>query len=481
MRTCDLLDGLQIEEVVNNLPQDIDGIYSSSSEVKQGGLFVCLKGSTADGHDFAAQAAEKGAVAVVCEKKLDLPVCQIVVKDARAALSLLAAKFFGEPAKSLKLISVVGTNGKTSTAFIISTVLNACGEKCALISTNGVYIGNEFFPNKLTTPDPMDMQRFLKHAKDAGCKFCVTEVSAHAIALKKTFGMTADMAVFTNFSQDHLDYFKTMENYRAVKKSYFFRPNIKTAAVNVDDALGAEIISDTDVPVITFGLNAPADVFAVDVSCEDERSSYVLNVCDDVAFVGYCLSGKFNVYNTLAAAAACTAFGIRPQQFAAALGQMKAIEGRNQWVSFPKGFKAVIDFAHTPEGIRNVLAHLRSSTFGRLITVFGCGGDRDKTKRAAMAEAVSEFSDYALLTSDNPRFEDPFDIMFEAEKGLSICHELVCDRGKAIAKAIGMAKKDDTIAILGKGHENYQEINGTRLHFSDMEVVLELLSANSRR
>lgn len=481
MQVEKLIESLKINEVVNNLPDEVSQIYTVSSQVKQDGMFVCIKGFKADGHDFAAEAVQNGAACIVCQRKLDLPVCQIIVDDTHKAISLLASAFYGNPSKKLKIICVVGTNGKTSTAFIIDGILNSAGHKCALVSTNGIYIDGNYIKNDMTTPDPLVLNALFAQMVDAEAEYCVMEMSAHAIEQQKLFGTVADLAVFTNFSQDHLDYFGTIENYRKVKKSFFGKDCAKIAVLNSDDELGREIAREEGIPCVTYGLENPADVFAIDVNCEGESSSYVMNIYDEIAFIRYKLSGRFNVYNTLAAATVCRVFGINLKSIAKGLSQLKCIEGRNQWVYFPKGFKVVVDFAHTPDGIANILSYLRDSTFGKLIVVFGCGGDRDKSKRKVMGKVVSKYADYAYITSDNPRSEDPFEIMFEAEKGLYINHELVCDRKTAITKAVNAAKQDDTVAILGKGHEKYQEINGVKYPFSDMDAVLDLLSANSLR
>lgn len=481
MLTEKLTARLKINQVVNNLPREITSISVSSTETTDGSLFVCLKGTNADGHDYAAEAVKKGAVCIVCERPLELPVCQLVVEDTHKAASLLAAEFYGRPADRFKLICVVGTNGKTSTAFIIHKILTTAGHKSALISTNGIYVDGQYRQNQMTTPDPLYLNELFYDIAECGSEFCVMEMSAHAIHQNKLYGTVADLAVFTNFSQDHLDYFKSMQNYRAVKKSFFDKSCAKIAVVNADDDLGREILADGRLPAVSYGVENPSDVFAVDINCEGERASYVMNIYDEIRAVNYFLPGRFNVYNTLAAATACRVFGIKADAIAKGIAAVKSIEGRNQSVCFPKGFKVVVDFAHTPEGIQNILSHLRSSTFGKLIVVFGCGGDRDKGKRALMGKAVSAYADYAVITSDNPRSEDPFEIMFAAESGLKIDHELICDRKTAIAKAVWRASKDDTVAILGKGHEKYQEINGVKYPFSDMEIVLDLLSANSLR
>lgn len=476
-----LLSKTQTIRLVNFADVEISGVYNDSGQVKSGGLFICQKGCRFDGHDFAAAAVKNGAVCVVAERELPLTVPVVVVPDARAAEADIAAEFYGRAAEKLKIICVVGTNGKTSTAFITEKILSSAGKKTALISTNGIYILGEYRPNEMTTPRTLTLHRLFAEMAEKGVEYCVMEMSAHAIALDKLRGVTAELAVFTNFSRDHLDYFGDMESYRGVKKSFFTSAHARAAVLNADDETGRQIARETDLPFVTYGIDNPADAFAVNVDCEGEKTSYFLNVYDEVEPVNSALTGRFNVYNTLAAATACRVLGIKPHDISHGISEIKFIEGRCQTVVFAKGFRVVVDYAHTPDGIKNVLAHLKASTFGRLIVVYGCGGERDKTKRPLMGEAVSEYADYAFVTSDNPRGEDPFEIMFQTEKGLSVAHRLVCDRRAAITGAVYMAEKDDVVAVLGKGHEKYQEINGAKYPFGDMDVVLELAGKDSAR
>lgn len=485
MRLTELLSfsetEIYVKEVKNFRDCEITSVSSCSSQVKNGAMFFCVKGEKADGHDFAFEAIKNGAVCVVCEKPLDAEVCQIIVDNSDKAQAAFSNAFFGFPTKKLKIICVVGTNGKTSTAVLINSVLKEAGYKTGLISTNGIWIGEDYEKNDMTTPCPCRLYELFFEMQKQKVNFCVMEMSAHAIKREKLFQVEADLAVFTNFSQDHLDYFKNMQNYADTKMSFFKKGKTKIAVVNADDKIGRELIFNAEVPTVSYGIDNPSDVFAMDVECEKDFSSYIMNIYDEVYKMEYPLTGKFNVYNTLAAATACRVFGIKPDVIGKGIRKIKFIEGRNQAYRFPQGFKVVIDYAHTPEGIENILSHLKASTFGKLITVFGCGGNRDKSKRKIMAESVSKYSDYAVLTSDNPRYEDPYEIMFEAEKGLSVNHELMCDRKAAITRAIGKAEKDDVVAVLGKGHEKYQEIKGEKLPFSDAEIVLELLCSVSPR
>ncbi|MBE5748188.1 MAG: UDP-N-acetylmuramoyl-L-alanyl-D-glutamate--2,6-diaminopimelate ligase [Clostridiales bacterium] len=473
MDTLQLLSGLKILQVVNTIPQQIEGVFCDSNQVTKNSLFVCIKGTNCDGHDFALHAIKNGATVVVCQKQMDIDVCQIVVEDTHKAISYLASAWHGFPAQKMRVICVVGTNGKTSTATLIYKVLSQTGHKSALISTNGIFIDEKFIENKMTTPDPMELNCLWQKMAESGTKFCVMEMSAHAIDQQKTFGNVVDLAVFTNLSQDHLDYFGNMQKYGYTKQSFFDRQYAKIAVVNSDDKLGQKIIKQNKIPTVSYGITNVADVFAIDVDCNGQSSSFIINLYDEVCVFRYNLSGLFNVYNVLACATACRVFGIKANEIVKALLCVDEIEGRNQTVFLPNGVRVVVDYAHTPDGFANVLPHLKQSTKGKLICVFGCGGNRDKTKRKTMGQIASKFCDFVFITSDNPRFEDPFDIMFQVQEGVSSDHQLVCNRGQAITTALNVAKNGDTVAILGKGHEKYQEINGAKYPFCDMTAVLQ--------
>lgn len=468
-----ILDSLNILHVVNNIPKQISGVCCHTDDVKKDSLFVCIKGSNFDGHDFAKQAVEKGACVVVCQKPLDIDVCQLIVDDTHKAMSLLASCLYDYPAKKLKIICVVGTNGKTSTATLIYKILSKTGHKSALVSTNGIYIDGKYVPNNMTTPDPLMLNKLWSNMAECGTKFCVMEMSAHAIHQQKTFGNVVDMAVFTNLSQDHLDYFGDMQTYAEVKQSFFDKNYAKIAVINADDKLGQKLIKNQKIPTVSYGITNVADVFAMYVDCYGKTSSFVINLYDEVCRFVYNLSGMFNAYNVLACATACRVFGIKADEIATALEDIKEIEGRNQTVFLPNGARVVVDYAHTPDGMQNILSYLKQSTKGKLVAVFGCGGNRDKTKRKVMGQIASNFCDFVFVTSDNPRYENPFDIMFQVQKGICVDHQLVCDRKQAINYALDMADKNDTVAILGKGHEKYQEINGIKYPFCDMDVVVD--------
>ncbi|MBR2030060.1 MAG: hypothetical protein IJ999_04060 [Clostridia bacterium] len=326
MDTLQLLSGLKILQVVNTIPQQIDGVFCDSKKVTKNSLFVCINGTNCDGHDFAFQAVKNGATVVVCQKQMDIDVCQLVVEDTHKAMSYLASAWYDFPAKKMRVICVVGTNGKTSTATLIYKVLCQTGHKSALISTNGIFIDEKFIENKMTTPDPMELNCLWQKMAECGTKFCVMEMSAHAIDQQKTFGNVVDLAVFTNLSQDHLDYFGNMQKYGYTKQSFFDRQYSKIAVVNSDDKLGQKIIKQNKIPTVSYGITNVADVFAIDVDCNGQSSSFVINLYDEVCFFRYKLSGLFNIYNVLACATTCRVFGIKANEIAKALLCVDEIE-----------------------------------------------------------------------------------------------------------------------------------------------------------
>ncbi|GHV00525.1 UDP-N-acetylmuramoyl-L-alanyl-D-glutamate--2,6-diaminopimelate ligase [Clostridia bacterium] len=475
----------EISSLVKKLPyfeiqgqnEKITSLACDSANVETGGLFFCLPGMKTDGHAFAAEAAEAGARALVVERFLPLPVTQILVGDARSAMAVMAGSFYGSPIEKMRLIGVTGTNGKTTTTYILREIAKAAGIETGLIGTTCNKIGDTELPAHMTTPDPIELHALFADMLSRGVQWVITEVSAHAIDLRKMDGTRADAAVFTNLSQDHLDYFQTLERYKEVKKSYFTPEYCKRAVVNADDPAGREIIGAARVPVTTYGCENPSDVFAVNFETGVTGLKYVINLFDDIYDIKFRLSGRYNMYNTLAAAAAAHVLGAGVKDVVKGIGALKSVPGRFNTLQ-ARPFSIVVDFAHTPEGIANVCKCAREFTKGKLIVVFGCGGNRDKTKRPLMGKAAGASADYAVLTSDNPRFEPPFDIMRQAERGLqeTSCRYIAIEnRREAIAHALKTARKNDAVLILGKGDENYQDICGVKYPFSDADVVYELL------
>lgn len=456
---------------------EISGLACDSSKVLPGYLFFCLVGKENDGHTFAADALSRGAAAIVVERRLALDCIQIESTDTRSAMSIAAAKFYGNPAKRLKLIGVTGTNGKTTTTYIIKSIIEAAGHSCGLIGTNRIEYCDKKIPSVLTTPDPIELQQTFSDMVSSGVEYAVMEVSAHALALKKVDGLKYEVAAFTNFSRDHLDYFGDMREYANAKRELFTPEHAKSAVVNVDDELGMRIMHETKLPVVSYGVENPSDVFGIDLDMSAYGLSYIINMFDKVGKVKFNLTGRFNMYNTLCAAAVTSALGLPFSAIIDGIRNVKKIDGRFNIINTAK-CSVIIDFAHTDDGIANILRAIREFAPARVITVFGCGGNRDKSKRAVMGKIVSEMSDYCFVTSDNPRFEPPVDIILQIEQGIkeigNTNYKPIVDRKEAIRAAIEMANKDDIVLIAGKGAEQYQDVMGRKQPYNDEKYVLEL-------
>ncbi len=467
-----LLNGVCCEVVGNGNP-DITSLAMDTSEVKPNCLFFCIKGNKYDGHNFFRKVIGDGASAIVCERQLDTQALQIVVEDVRAAMSLMAKNFYENYVDKLKVIYIVGTNGKTSTSYVLDSILSDAGYNTAVIGTNGIFFNNQRHRNSLTTPDPIELHYWFKQMYLNKVDIVIMEASAHAIALRKLQGICADFAIFTNFSQDHLDFFRTMEDYAKVKKSIFNKRYIKNAIVNVDDELGKEIVDI--LPTSTYAINSKADIVASEVKIGVIGSDYKFTAFGQSAVVSTHLAGEFNVYNTLAAISCALALGVDIDTAVNAVGKIDEVSGRNETVIRSDGARIVIDFAHTPDGIENILSFLKKTTDGNLIVVFGCGGNRDKFKRPLIGEKVSEYADFAVLTNDNPRYEDPKQIARDVYERLTCKYKVILNRSQATEYALSIAKANDTVAILGKGAEEYQEIRGRKFPYSDIDIVRSLL------
>ncbi len=473
MRLQQLLVGVGCK-IYGNDDVEVTSLCCDTSKVSRGCLFFCLNGKNYDGHEMIVKALGDGAVGVVCERKLDTEALQIVVPSSRSAMAICAKNFNDCVADKMKIVSIVGTNGKTSTSYILNAILCRHGIDCGVIGTNGVFFGGKKYSSSLTTPDPIELHNWLKLMYLAKVRSVIVEVSAHAIALSKMSGICAEAAIFTNFSQDHLDYFGTMQKYAEVKKSYFCRDYVRNAVVNVDDELGKQIA--VDCPCVTYSAKGDADVFAENVKVTEDSIIFILNAFGQKAVIKSRLGGLFNVYNILAAAACAVAMGIPMEIVAAAVSELDKIDGRNEKYVLPNGAKIIVDYAHTPDGIDNVLSYLRDNCNGKLIVVFGCGGNRDKFKRPLMAKAVSKYADFAVITNDNPRYEDPKTIAEDILYGMSCPCKVVLNRKQATEYAASVAESNDVVAVLGKGAERYQEVRNKKLPYSDSDTVLELIN-----
>jgi UDP-N-acetylmuramoyl-L-alanyl-D-glutamate--2,6-diaminopimelate ligase len=477
MRVSELLEGVEVKKVIGDAGVEVCGLYCDSRLVSTKGLFFALAGTSADGHSFAPYAEERGAACVVCEREVPVTVTQVIVDDSRKAMAKMSSNFYGNPSEKLKIVGVTGTNGKTSTTFLLKSIVEASGGSAGVLGTSGCFIGDKLLPTALTTPDPIELNKLLSLMADYGVDVVVMEVSAHALALKKLEGVKFEVGIFTNLTQDHLDFFQNMENYKKTKKSFFSPKFCKNMLINADDPCGREIASECEGTAYTYALDTPARFSAVDIDYSN-GISYLADLDGEAANITSPLYGRFNVYNTLAAASACKILGISANDIVKGIRALREVEGRFNVIDSGKGFKVIIDYAHTPDGVKNVLTAARELCKRKLICVFGCGGNRDKSKRKVMGNIVSELADFAVITSDNPRYEDPMDIINEIEKGMKkgvsayICIE---NRAKAIHYALYTAKEGDIVAILGKGSERYQEIAGIRYPYSDMETVNKLL------
>src|SRR5229473_6944497 len=481
MQLKTLLAAIPVREIIGPSDRAVESIAYDSRRVQRNGLFVAMRGEKSDGHDFIGQAIEKGASVIVAEREEKHPraTC-VVVENTRHALADLAATFYGFPARKLKLAAVTGTNGKTTTTFLIKHICEKAGTRCGLLGTVRYEIGERVLPAARTTPESLDLQELLSQIANAGCRGAAMEVSSHALAQERTRGIEWDTAVFTNLTQDHLDYHSTMENYFESKAKLFTqlaqqqKKRKPVAIINIDDRYGRRLLEKIDkkVSVVTFGMGALADFRASNYRMEFGGTSYQLDARGKSYLIRVPLIGRFNVANSLAALAAANALGINLRDAVLSLGRSPQVPGRLEIVPAKRQFQVFVDYAHTPDALLNVLKTLRGLEPRRLLVVFGCGGNRDRQKRRLMGEMVDRHADYAIVTSDNPRKEDPAAIIAEVEKGFHSNHyEKIVDRTKAIARAIELAQSRDIVLIAGKGHETYQEFADHTVPFDDIQVA----------
>ncbi len=478
MKLCDLLQDVVILEAKADLNMEISAVAYDSRKVTPGGLFVAISGFAADGNRFIPMAMEKGACAVVTAKMPKEEVPYILVEDDRLALALIGRNFYDRPAESMTLIGVTGTNGKTSTTLILKQVLERMtGCKAGLIGTMENQIGDEVIPTERTTPESFELQGLFARMRDAGCKYAIMEVSSHAIALNRVGGVRFDVAAFTNLTEDHLDFHKTMENYCDTKAQLFARCD--AAVLNLDDAWFERMGRLASCPIVTTSAKAEAGIYVRHLQLKADGIDLTAvsdGICYDITMP---IPGRFTVYNTLSVLGIVKALGLDLAQAAQALTYVRGVKGRIEVVPTPgKDYTVLIDYAHTPDGLENVLHSVRDFCKGRLIAVFGCGGDRDPIKRPIMGRIGVELSDIAIITSDNPRTEDPAaiirDVVAGVEEGVGT-YKIIENRRKAIEYAMDIGRKDDIIVLAGKGHETYQEINGVKHHLDEREEVAAYL------
>lgn len=477
-----LIQVLNAPQIDGDEHVDIIGIQSDSRKIGQGYLFVAVRGTAVDGHNYIAGAIEKGAKAIVCEEipqELKGKATFVVVKDSADALGKLLSCWYDFPSDKLVLVGVTGTNGKTTIATLLYEMFRKMGHKVGLLSTVCNYIDGEAIPTDHTTPDPITLHALIKKMYDAGCEYAFMEVSSHSIDQKRISGLSFNGGIFTNLTRDHLDYHKTVENYLKAKKKFFDDlPASAFAITNMDDKSGLVMLQNTAAKKLTYSLRTLADFKGKILESHFDGTDLIINNREvSVPFVG-----RFNAYNLLAVYGAAVSLGKDPEDVLIILSTLHSVAGRFEAIRSPKGYTAIVDYAHTPDALTNVLngIHEVLDGKGRVITVVGCGGNRDKGKRPIMAKEAVRLSDQVILTSDNPRFEEPEAILQDMLAGLqkadmdqTLC---ITDREQAIKTAITLAKKGDVILIAGKGHEDYQEIKGVKHHFDDREIVRNLFA-----
>ena len=479
MKLKELLKDIPVIAIVGSEDVEITDVNIDSRRIKDGHLFIAMKGTQVDGHKFVPKAIELGAKAVMCE---DMPeekaegVTYVQVESTEDVVGKIATTFHGNPSTKLKLVGVTGTNGKTTIATLLYNMFTKMGHKCGLLSTVCNYIIDEAIPADHTTPDPIELNRLLDRMVQAGCEYAFMECSSHAIAQKRIGGLTFAGGIFTNLTRDHLDYHKTFENYRNAKKAFFDSlPKTAFAITNADDKNGMVMVQNTKATVKTYSIRTVADFKARIIECHFEGMYLEM----DGHEVGVQFIGKFNVSNLLAVYAAAVMLGKSPEDVLVVMSTLHSVSGRLEPIHSPEGYTAVVDYAHTPDALENVLNAIHEVLDGKghVITVCGAGGNRDKGKRPLMAQEAVKQSDKVIITSDNPRFEEPQDIINDMLAGLNAQQMKkvisIVDRREAIRTACMMAQKGDVILIAGKGHENYQEIKGVKHHFDDHEVVKE--------
>ena len=475
MKLKDLLTKIKPVEIIGNADIDITGINIDSRKIESGHLFVAMRGTQVDGHQFIPKAIEKGAAAVLCEEIAEPVegVTYIKVADCEDSVGPVATTFYGDPTSKLKLVGVTGTNGKTTIATLLYNMFRKMGHKCGLLSTVCNYVDDEAYPTDHTTPDPIELNMLLAKMVEAGCDYAFMECSSHAIAQKRIGGLVFAGGLFTNLTRDHLDYHKTFENYRDAKKKFFDDlPKGAFAITNADDKNGMVMVQNTKATVKTYSTRTMADFTAHIIECHFEGMYLEM----DGHEVGVQFIGKFNVSNLLAVYGAARMLGKNSEEILVVLSTLKSVSGRLEPIQSPEGFTAVVDYAHTPDALENVLNAIHEvldGKEGKIITVCGAGGNRDRGKRPLMAQEAVKQSNKVIITSDNPRFEEPQDIINDMLAGLTPQQMKkvlsIVDRREAIKTACMLAQKGDVILIAGKGHEDYQDVKGVKHHFDDRE------------
>lgn len=478
MRLREILEGIPVLSATADMDLEIPDISYDSRAVKSGGLFVAMTGFAADGHDFIKKAMERGAAAVLCQRVPEGDVPYVWVADSRRALAAAGANFFGHPAVSMTMVGITGTNGKTSSTYLLKAILEqAAGARVGLIGTNQNMIGQEILPTERTTPESFELQRLFARMRRAGCTHVVMEVSSHALSLDRVYGVRYKVGVFTNLTQDHLDFHGTMEAYCDAKALLF--QNCDLGVVNNDDPWTPRLTENASCRLFTYAERTEADLRAEDISLGADHVAFTAVTKGKRVPVRVNIPGGFMVYNTLDVLGAALALGVSLEDSAAVLKKVPHVKGRVEVVPTPgKDYTILIDYAHSPDGLENVLSSVRGFAKGRTVALFGCGGDRDRTKRPKMGKTAARNADFLVVTTDNPRTEAPEDIIADILPGLEgsdTPYVVVTDRVEAIHWAMDHAEKGDVIVLCGKGHETYQEVNHQKLHMDEREIVADYL------
>jgi UDP-N-acetylmuramoyl-L-alanyl-D-glutamate--2,6-diaminopimelate ligase len=473
-----LLEKVDIVEFNANWEMDISGVAYDSRIIREGELFVAIKGYVSDGHDYIKQAVEKGASCIICEKAPEIPTPYIIVEDSRKALAKVSAVWFGNPATKLKLVGVTGTNGKTSVTSLIKFIIERhTGSKVGLIGTNGNFIGERELPTEFTTPESYEIHKILDKMALEGCEYVVMEVSSHALYLSRVHGITYDVGVFTNLSPEHLDFHSTMEEYARVKSLLF--ANCKKSAINTDDNYSQLMIDSSAGTVKTYAIDKiTADFLAKNIKLFSDRVEFNVEEKGVSSKAELRIPGMFSVYNALSAISAAALLGFNTNDVTPILISCEGVSGRAEVIPTGHDFTVLVDYAHTPDALENIIKAVRGFTKGKVVTLFGCGGDRDKSKRPLMGKIAAELSDLVVVTSDNPRTEEPMSIINNILTGLqgtATQYTVIENRREAICRSLDILNPGDVLIIAGKGHETYQIFGKEKVHFDDREVVTEHL------
>ncbi|MDK2918228.1 MAG: UDP-N-acetylmuramoyl-L-alanyl-D-glutamate--2,6-diaminopimelate ligase [Candidatus Petromonas sp.] len=488
MKLGDLLNNVDIQQYFGSKDVNIEGIAYDSRKIKKNYLFVCIQGLRTDGHNYIADAINNGAKAIIIDKIInglselidEKNITVIKVKQSRSALSKISSNFFGNPSEKIKVIGVTGTNGKTSITYLLSSILEANNNKCALIGTIQNKISGRVYNTNQTTPESLELQGLFSEMVKEKVDICSMEVSSHSLDLKRVEDICFNIGIFTNLTPDHLDYHIDMENYKNAKLKLFYKTS-DANIINIDDAYGAEIYSEIknlNTPVITYGLSKKCDIYAEKIEMHDNFSIFNLVTPKYSGKIRLNIPGLFSIYNILAVISACYSMGYNYDEIVKGISLIKPVQGRFEPVENKKGINVIVDYAHTPDALKNVLSTIKQFAKGKIIVVFGCGGDRDKTKRPLMGKIAYELSDFCIITNDNPRSEDPNSIINDILKGIEAQngkYEIILDRREAIKTAIKKANRNDVVLIAGKGHETYQVIKDKVFDFDDKKVAMEFL------